>query len=96
MEKITLEHSRDKQVQALEITLEGGPANNHTFFAYPGRVSDIFTVGLLSDNSQHFYAYDVQNNTATYLGEQHDESTIHPVLTWATTTEEENTNNDLT
>lgn len=84
------EHSHKEQLQAVEITLSGGPANNHTFFAYPGRVTDIFTVGLLSDESMHFYAYDPERNKTTYLGQHHDSSTTHPVLTWASTTEKEN------
>lgn len=76
------EHLPDGHLHALKIVLKGGPADNHVFFAYPGRVTSILTIGLTEDNSKHFYAYDAQTNKTTYLGPQHLDHIEHPVIAW--------------
>lgn len=83
------EHSPDRYIQALKIVLKGGPADNHVFFAYPGRVTSILAVGITNDQSKHFYAYDAQTNKTTYLGPQHNDQLVHPVIAWVDLPQEE-------
>lgn len=90
MEPTTPEPSPDEYLQAIEIVLRGGPASNHKFFAFPGLITSIFTVGLTVDNSKHFYAYDAQSNKATYLGPQNNNTLDHPVVAWVDTPPQEN------
>lgn len=89
MEQTQPEPSHDGYLRAVAITLQGGPAGNHKFFAFPGLITSIFTVGMTYDQSKHFYAYDAQSNKATYLGPQNNNSLDHPVIAWVDTTPKE-------
>lgn len=81
MDQMIGTHSPDEPIRALEITLRGGPAAGITFYAFPGRVTSIFAVGLSQDESKHLYAYDAQSNRTTYLGPQQNHY-INPVILW--------------
>lgn len=82
---MTTEHSPDDQykyIEALQITLQGGPGHGHMFYAYPGKTTSIIAVGFTLDKSTHLYAYDAQTNKTTYLGPQHNQGLAHPVVAW--------------